>query len=168
MPRQPDRADAIGTAQTLASALNGLSERFDSAKDASEQRDRELAEYGRSNRHRIWVTFALFAVDIALTVAVSVFAVQAHDATSAASQNREAAATSCASGNDLRHAVSQVFDHIFGAVQPGAAQTPAQQAVQKLRIKAIEAYYHQKLAARDCTAIYGVAPSVSAVTAAGK
>jgi hypothetical protein len=165
-PSQPDRADPLGTAQALANALNGMSTRLDAAKKASEERDEQLASYGRANRHRIWVTYALFAVDIALTVVVSIFAVQAHSAASAANQVRAASVTSCASGNDTRQTLTQVFDHIFASFGP-ATGTPAQQAAADARLKAIEAYYKGKLAARNCAAIYGVTPS-AATSGTGK
>ncbi len=157
-PPQPDRGDAVGTAQWLGSALNGLSERLDAVREDSEARDEALTDYGRANRHRIWVTYALLFVDIGLTVVVAVFAGQAHSAALAANQTRQASAASCASGNGLRQTLDQVFDHVFDSFTPPAADTPAQKAAGIAKLKALEAYYHANFAAKNCTAIYGVTP----------
>lgn len=115
-PNRPDRAEALGKAQNLADALNGMSgqliaigKRIDADKAASESRDRKL---GR----RVWRVVAAVAFDVALSVAVIVIALVASNASTAATaaNNRAAAASasaaaqraasvaSCQQGNMIR------------------------------------------------------------------
>lgn len=166
-PSQPDRADAIGAAGQLTDALNNMSAQLADVKRDSEDRDKALTDYGRGNRHRIWFAYSFVAFDIVMTVVVVFFAVIAHSAASSADQNRQASATSCASGNDLRHTMVMVFNHIFSAFQPAPGETAAQKVTQAARIKAIEAYYQGKFVTRDCTAIYGVSPASPGSAATG-
>ena len=161
-PNEPDRAEVLGTAQVLADALNGVSERLDAVNQASEDRDAALNKYGRANRHRITLTYGLLAVDIALTVVVAIFAGQAHSAAEAASQNRQAEVSSCVSGNMLRDTLTEVFDHVFGTVRPPVTATAAQKAAEAAQLQALEAYYRAQFAPRNCTAIYGVTPAATA------
>lgn len=122
-PPQPDRAEVLGKAQSLADALNGMSgqliaitKRIDADKKASEARDKKL---GR----RVWRVVAAVAFDVALSVAVIVIAliannantaataannraaaaiVKAAAASAAASAQRTASVASCEQGNQIR------------------------------------------------------------------
>jgi hypothetical protein len=85
------------TARDLTDALNRMSSRLEEVKQDSEQRGRQLeqrddklAKYGRKNRILILITIVSLVVDLSLTIALAVVAVQAHDAgTSAASAQKQ-------------------------------------------------------------------------------
>lgn len=164
-PPQPDPDSAIGTAQTLAAALDGMAERLAEVNASSETRDARLTKYGRANRHRIWVTYALLAVDVALTIIVAFLAVQAGNASSRAESAtaRAAAATAaeaalhtaqvsgCVAGNQERSGELALWTYLFKASKP--ASKAQAQAIAKF-MGLVESTF----APRDCSALYSLTP----------
>lgn len=156
-PPPPDRAQAVQTARTLAEALQGLGERLDAVRDDSEARDKALDKYGHQNRRRIWLSYALIAVDVALSVLVGLFAWQAHEASTATSQLRQASIVSCQNTNTARAESAQIWYHLFAlslASKPAPAVTPQRAAENRREIEGLRAYIARVYAARDCRAIY--------------
>lgn len=147
----PVPQDPLAVAEGLQAALTVMAANLAGAVRASEERDAKLKRYGRHNR-------LFIGVDVALTVVVSVALLWAAGAAQTADQARQAGATSCQAGNDQRHTIAQVFDHIFASFQPPAADTAAQKAAALRKVKLLEAYYRGKFAPRNCEEIYGVAP----------
>jgi hypothetical protein len=168
-PQQPDPAEAIGTAQTLAAALDGMAERLAEVNASSETRDADLTRYGRANRHRIWVTYALLAVDVALTIVVAFLAVQAGNASSRAESAtaRAAAATAaesalhtaqvsgCVAGNQERSGELALWTYLFHASTPGDA---AQQKAVALFMQQVD----RTFSPRDCAKAYALTPAKGA------
>ena len=164
-PQPPDPNTALGAAQTLADALNGLSARLDTVKSDSEERDRSLEVYGKANRHRIWLTYGLLAVDVLLTIAVAFFAVQAGDAdrraesasaravvaNAADSALHAAQISGCQAGNAERAGELALWTYLFHASTPG---TPAQQKAVALFMQKVD----KTFAPRDCAKAYALTP----------
>ena len=150
-PQPSEPADALGTAQALAAALNGLEQRLAEVNADSEKRDADLKRYGRHNR-------LFIIVDVLLTIVTTVAVGVAVSASNTANQTQQASSTSCAAGNSLRQTLDEVFDHVFTAVKPPPQDTPAEKALADRKLSELETYYHAKFANRPCAAIYGVAP----------
>jgi hypothetical protein len=141
--------DPIRTAQGLTEALHGLSERLAEVKRDSEDRDDALARYGRGNRRRILLTWVSLAIDIALTVALTLFAIQAHHA---AASNRNL----CLSSNVARAQNLQLWVHLIDESEnqqdrPGEAA--AQKTAAKKELDALKVYVSHVFAARNCDRI---------------
>jgi hypothetical protein len=80
-----DRTGTERVAQGLTAALERMAAELaatradlEAARKASEDRDEALRRYGRKNRRLVVTTLASLAVDVVLTVALALFAVQAH------------------------------------------------------------------------------------------
>jgi hypothetical protein len=159
-PQPPDRAAALGTAQTLVNALDRMEKRLAEVNESSEKRDADLKRYGRHNRLAI-------IIDVLLTVVTTVAVVFAVHATNTADQTQQASATSCVAGNSLRATLDEVFDHVFTAVKPPPQDTPAEKAMADRKLQQLEAYYHAKFKGRACASLYGVAPASSGAPAKG-
>jgi hypothetical protein len=147
-----DRSEAVVTsARDLTGALNRLAGRLEEVKAGSEDRDDQLARrdaqlntYGRRSRHLIWITIVSLALDIILTAALTVVAIQAHDASGAVAQSNR---NLCLSGNAARAQQVSLWDYILSLSQPSA--TPAEQQ----RVTAFRAHVQQLFAPRDCSHI---------------
>lgn len=149
--------DPVGTARQLADALNGLSARLDAVKEDSEHRDEMLTRYGHASRRRIWLSFALLTVDIALTVVVSVFAVQAHNASTTANELRTASIAACQAANVTRAQNRQLWDHLLdisAATPPRPGETKTQIAAAQKTAVAFRAYVAHVFHSLPCTSLY--------------
>jgi hypothetical protein len=156
----------VTSARDLTNALNRLAGRLEEVKAGSEDRDEQLAErdaqlarYGRRNRHLILITIVSLVLDLLLTAAVTVVAVQAHGASSAASGARTAASAVaqsnrnlCLSGNASRAQQVELWDYILSLSQPPA--TPAGRA----QIAKFEAHLKAIFAPRDCAHVNPESP----------
>lgn len=138
----------VTTARDLTGALNRLAGRLEEVKAGSEDRDEQLAKrdaqlntYGRRSRHLIWITIVSLALDILLTVALTVVAIQAHDTSGAVAQSNR---NLCLSGNAARAQQVSLWDYILSLSQPSA--TPAD----RQRVVAFRAHLQQLFAPRDC------------------
>lgn len=164
-PPQPDRDNAVDTALALADALNGLSGRLDKVQAASEERDEALEKRARQNRHRIWLSYVLIAVDVLLTVllvrnnlvagnaqsSADAANARAAAATAATAAEHDALISSCDASNQDRAQELGIWQFLFNATKP----TSAQQAAQIDRfIKLVDQAY----APKDCAAIYSLSP----------
>jgi hypothetical protein len=147
-----DASEAVLTsARDLTGALNRLAGRLEDVKADSEDRDEQLAKrdaqlntYGRRSRHLIWITIVSLALDILLTAALTVVAIQAHDTSGAVAQSNR---NLCLSGNAARAQQVSLWDYILSLSQPSAS--PAEQH----RVAAFRAHLQQFFAPRDCTHI---------------
>lgn len=175
MTPQPDLATVLAATSRLADSVDGMSVRLDDVKQDSEDRDKALTKYGRGNRRRIWATYALFAVDIILTVVVVAFSVQAHNAASAADSARQQSAAaaaaqkalhqaninSCETGNEYRAGTVASLDQLVTILEgpdPSA------------KVQKIAATYKRDVQARnmprDCAAAYALPAASSSASAA--
>lgn len=135
-PQRPaGGADPVATAQALTGALNELTGQLAAT-----------VRYGHRNRHLIVGLAVSLVVDVALTVALAVVAVQARDATDAAARVHDRQVATCESGNDARAAQIQLWNYLL-SVPPVRPLT----AEQKQQITQFRAYVHRVFAARDCS-----------------
>jgi hypothetical protein len=171
-PLQPDEPgsapDAVEAARDLTGALNGLSQRLDDAKTASEERDQQLSEYGRRNRQLIRRSRRLIAVDIVLTIALALVGLnsaRSNDradtavATAAVAKARAAAANTaavaehqsliagCEAGNVNRKNELGVWDYLLDNTTPTSKAQA--KALAKFGQKIDQAY-----APRNCVKVY--------------
>lgn len=153
-PQQPDPAEAIGTAHTLATALDGMAGQLKAVNDNSEKRDAELKTYGRVNRRRIWLSYAGLAVDIALTVGLGFFAVQAHNASTTANETRVSSITACQSTNTARAENEQLWTFTLTLFAPRPGETAEQKAQGEKVLAQLRAHVVHAFMPRDCVAIY--------------
>jgi hypothetical protein len=99
----------VTSARDLTDALNRLTSRLEEVRADSEDRDKQLAErdaqlsrYGQRSRHLIWITIVSLALDLLLTAALTIVAVQANRASGAASAVAQSSRNLCLSGNVSR------------------------------------------------------------------
>jgi hypothetical protein len=156
----------VTRARDLTGALNRLAVRLEEVKADSEDRDEQLARrdtqlatYARRNRHLIWITIVSLVLDIVLTAAVTVVAVQAHDASSAAAGARTAASAVaeadrdlCLSGNVSRAQQVSLWNYILSLSQP--PPTPAGRE----RVAEFKTHLQQLFAPRDCADVNPQSP----------
>jgi hypothetical protein len=138
----------ITSARDLTGALNRLAGRLEEVKADSEDRDDQLAKrdaqlntYGRRSRHLIWITIVSLVLDILLTAALTVVAIQAHDTSGAVAQSNR---NLCLSGNAARAQQVSLWDYILSLSQPSAT------AAERQRVVAFRAHLQQLFAPRDC------------------
>ena len=148
----------VTSARDLTEALNRLAGRMEEVRADSEgcdrqlsKRDAQLTEYGRRNRHLIWVTIVSLALDLLLTAALTVVAIQAHNASSAAASARTSASVVAESDRDLclsvnasRAQQASLWNYILSLSQPPT--TPAERE----RVARLKAHLQQLFAPRDC------------------
>jgi len=151
---QPDPASALGTAQALAEALNGVSARLDQVRHDSEQRDAAIDRYGRHSRRYI-----LFDIVITVFLALGGFWVNSasHRADSATASAAAATASEsalhaaqlsgCVSGNQERAGELALWTYLFDASKPTSkAQAEA--------VAKFMGLVRSTFAPRDCAGMY--------------
>jgi hypothetical protein len=144
-----DQPTAIADrARGLTDALNRLSDRLDEVKADSETRDAALTRHSRRNRVMIWVTIVSLVLDILLTAGFAVVAVQAHDASTAATANAQYQQALCQAGNVARAQQIQLWTHLL-SLQP-AAGTPKRTPAQQKQLGEFRAYIHSVFLSRNC------------------
>jgi hypothetical protein len=149
----------VTSARDLTDALNRLTGRLEEVRADSEDRDKQLTErdaqlsrYGRRNRHLIWVTIISLALDLLLTAALTVVAVQAHRASGAATAVAASDRNLCLSGNVSRAQQVNLWNYVLTLSQhPGS---PAEQA----RVADFKAHLHKLFAPRDCAHVNPQSP----------
>ena len=144
----------ITSARDLTDALNGLTGRLEEVRADSEDRDQQLAErdaqlsrYGQRNRHLIWVTIVSLALDVLLTAALAVVAVQANHASGAASAVAQSDRNLCLSGNVARAQQVSLWNYVLTI-----SQQPASSA-ERARVAEFRTHLHKLFAPRDCAHI---------------
>ena len=154
----PDPAAAVGAAQTLAAALDGMARQLKTVNDNSEARDADLKKYGRRNRWAI-------GIDILLTIVIALLAWQAsnEEGRVSSADARAAAATAsdmalhsaqvsgCQAGNAERSGELALWTYLFHASTPG---TPAQQKAVALFMQQVD----RTFSPRNCTKAYELTP----------
>jgi hypothetical protein len=142
----------VTSARDLTDALNRLTGRLEEVRADSENRDKQLAErdaqlsrYGQKNRHLIWVTIVSLVLDLLLTAALTVVAVQANRASGAASAVAQSDRNLCLSGNVSRAQQVSLWNYVLTTVP----QQPASPA-ERTRIAEFKAHLHKLFAPRNC------------------
>lgn len=111
---------------------------------------RELAQqtqYGHTNRRAIWALVISIAVDVALSVAVAILAVQTSNNNSATKRNHDSQVATCVASNQSRQDNKALWNFFISLAVPDVSKAPpaTQEAVAKLRAK-LDMTYSQ----RDC------------------
>jgi hypothetical protein len=145
------------TAQALTDALNAMTGQLEAVRTGSEDRDKALAASGRRTRRIIIGTAASVVLDIALTVLVTIVAVQASSASSSAAQTRNASVVSCQASNVTRAQEVGLWTHLVSVSEAGPhpGQTAAQLKRNEQALAAFLKYVGTVFAPRDCQQIYG-------------
>jgi hypothetical protein len=153
-----DSEHVVTSARDLTRALNRLAGRLEEVRADSEDRDKQLAErdaqlatYGRRNRHLIWITIVSLVLDLLLTAALTVVAIQAHNASSAATSARTSASAVaqsdrdlCLSANASRAEQVSLWNYILSLSPPPTTST------ERERVAEFKAHLQQLFAPRDC------------------
>lgn len=126
--------DPVITAQELTGALTTLSGRLEDA-----------TRYGHRNRKMIWGLVVSIVLDVALTVTLTLVAVQAQNAGETADQARANQISVCRSTNVSRQQNLQLWEYVL-SIPP--AKPPTEE--QKKQREAFRAYIHKVFAPRDC------------------
>lgn len=157
-PPPPDRAAALGKAQTLANALDGMAKQLKTVNDNSEERDAELKKYGRRNRLGL-------VLDVGLTIVIALLAwqnsstsgrVSSADARSAASiaeanATRMSSISACQSTNVARAENEQLWRYVIGLLAiPHPDETAAQEANGEKVVAELKARVSGTFAPRNC------------------
>jgi hypothetical protein len=125
--------DALDAARRLADSLDGVRREL-----------REVKEQGRRNRHLIWGLAVSLLLDVTLTVVVALVAVQAHSASSTASQAYASNQALCTATNTARVQQVELWTYLLNLTK--GPETPAEKKV----IGEFTAYLHKVFAPRDC------------------
>jgi hypothetical protein len=141
----PDR-EALETAQALTEALTGTREQVAAL----------TAAVRRSRRHIVALAVSLL-LDVALTVVVAIFAVQAHSASDRATradvsvtQLHASQVAGCQAGNQQRAEQIGLWEHIYSLAKSGKKLTAAQRRADN----ALIAYIRKTFAAKNCAVLY--------------
>jgi hypothetical protein len=133
------QGDAVAAAGKLSGSLDAMSGEL-----------RRLNDYGRRSRHMILALSVSLALDLALTVIVAFFAVQAHNAsnsaTAAEGQARHAFVSStalCQASNTARAQQLRLWDFLLN--KSAKPESPL--------LKQFAALIDRDFAARDCAAL---------------
>ncbi len=145
--------DTIQTARDLTGALRNVAQRLEEVKQASEDRDTDLAaanaavaRYERRNR-------VLVTVDILLTFVVAFFGWLAHDASNTATQTRQATIISCQQTNTARAENEQLWAYTLTLFGPRPGETAAQKAAGQVVLTRLRKRVDTTFAPRDCQAL---------------
>jgi hypothetical protein len=149
----------VTSARDLTDALNRLTGRLEEVRADSEERDKQLTErdaqlsrYGRRNRHLIWVAIISLALDLLLTAALTVVAIQAHDASGAASAVAQSSRNLCLSGNVSRAQQVSLWNYVLTI-----SQQPVSSAEQA-RVAEFKTHLHKLFAPRNCAHVNPQSP----------
>lgn len=141
---QPDEEATLAAAERLQNSMDGLSDEI-----------RGLQTYGQRNRHYIWGLGVSLVLDIILSVAVAVIAVQANsastqasNASSQANRNQQTQQVTCKATNDAREANRNLWTYIINVTEQSNADAPP---AQKAQIEKLRDFVEQVFAARDCS-----------------
>ncbi len=145
---EPADRQALEAAKGLKGALEDIGTKIDGLSGAV-----------RRSKHMIVALAVSLCIDVALTVVVAVFAVQAHDANASAIAARDAAAVAakdnqalCLSGNVARAEQVKPWEILIGLSK--APRT----AAQKREVNVFIADLHKIYEPRDCSHISPGAP----------
>jgi hypothetical protein len=106
-----------------------------------------LRTYGQHNRRYIWGLVVSLVLDLALSIVVAVFAVQASEASSVANQSRQAQRTTCEAANQARAVSVQLWSYVLDATSKEPQnQTPERKA----QVAQFRTYMESAYAQRDC------------------
>jgi hypothetical protein len=146
-PRQPDRAAALGTAQTLATALDGMAAQLKAVKKSALR-----TRLGLGLDILLTIIIALLAWQNSSTSGRVVTAdARAASATAAAMALHSAQVTGCQSGNQERAGEMALWTYLFHASKSGSKAQ--QEAVAKFMVLVGDTF-----APRNCSALYSLTP----------
>lgn len=143
-----DAADRLTAALTvMAGQLEAVNKRLDLAEKAAK----------RSRRIIVGLVVSL-VLDVTLTILVTVFALQAHDASAQASatvaQLHASEIESCDASNQTRLQEIALWSHLASVSKPSPTETPAQAAAGKKAVQQFLAYVVRVFAPRNCADLY--------------
>jgi hypothetical protein len=137
---------SVRAARDLQKALEGMTAQLAAVK----------ASVARGKRVTAGLIISL-VLDVALTVGVTIAAVQAGDASSQAAatvaQLHAVQVSACNAGDATRAAEVRLWTHLAKSSKPAPGTTPAQAAKDRQAIAALLAYVRQAFAPRDCARI---------------
>lgn len=131
------KRDPIAVAQAMTHALDGLSERLESA-----------LVYGRRNRLMIWLTIAGLLLDIFVTVGLIFSYAKANQASDQAEAVRRQQRDTCLSSNESRALNVKLWEYVLSA-QPSTPRSSAQAK----QITDFRQFMRMTFAPRDCSKI---------------
>jgi hypothetical protein len=155
----PGTEPVVISARDLTDALNRLTGRLEEVRADSEDRDKQLAErdaqlsrYGQRNRHLIRITIVSLALDLLLTAALTIVAVQANRASGAASAVAQSSRNLCLSGNVARAQQVSLWNYVLTISHPPAS------SVERERVAGFKAHLQKLFAPRDCAHVNPQSP----------
>jgi hypothetical protein len=149
----------VTSARDLTDALNRLTGRLEEVRADSEDRDKQLTErdaqlsrYGQRNRHLIRITIISLVLDLILTAALAIVAVQANHASGAASAVAQSDRNLCLSGNVSRAQQVSLWNYVLTI-----SQRPVS-ADERERVAEFRTHLHKLFAPRDCAHVNPESP----------
>lgn len=140
---EPQR-DPVITAQGLTAALQSMTGQLAALKKRS-----------RTDRHLIVAAFVSLALDIGLTVAISLVAIQAHDASSSATQTRASNLAACRATNAARAQNRQLWDYLLSESRPAPGATAREKAADEKLLAELGVHINRAFKPAACGALYG-------------
>jgi hypothetical protein len=135
--------DALETAKGLTSAL----------KDMRDELARVNA-YSRRTRHLVWITVASVILDVALSIAVTVFAIQVHQNAVTLSELHATNVSACQAGNQTRAKQDLIWHELAMLSKPAPGTTKAQLRKQEKAIRGFLVLVDKAEAPRNCAKAY--------------
>lgn len=132
----PDREATLAAAARLEQAMGNLTDQIHA-----------LRTYSQRSRRLIWGLVVSLLLDVLLSVAVAVIAVQANEATSTANQNRQTQIATCEAGNQSRALQLQLWTYVLDL----SAQSPRDYPGKDQQLAQFRDYIARTFAPRDCS-----------------
>lgn len=126
-------AEAIRAAEAMTEALEAVHIELKHAN-----------RYGKQSRRMIWVLVCSLILDVALTIVLAVFAVQAHDANIQAKTATATSLTLCKAANTSRAQQHDLWLYLLTKGRPAAGRA---------FVRRFEEHLDVVFAPRDCTAL---------------
>jgi hypothetical protein len=164
----PGSATPLQAADRLSGAVEGMrdelravSDRLGSAEERQAASDKQQTATDKSVQRgrRLLIGLVIsFALDITLTILVTIATFQAHSASSqakaTAAQLRANQITACGVGNQTRAEQIQLWSHLAAQSKPAPGSTPQQIRRERQTVAALLAYVRQTFRHLDCRSLY--------------
>lgn len=150
----PAARETVDAADRLTAALAAMTGQLEAVNKRL-----DLAEKAAKRSRRIIAGLVVSLVlDITLTVLVTVFALQAHNASAEASatvqQLHASEIESCDASNQTRLQEIALWSHLASVSRPSPTATPAQAAASKKAVQQFLAYVVRVFSPRNCAHLY--------------
>ena len=151
----PTASETVDAADRLTAALAAMTGQLEAVNKRL-----DLAEKAARRSRRIIVGLVISLVlDVTLTILVTVFALQAHDASAQASATVEqlhaSEVATCESSNQTRSQEITLWGHLAAVSKPAPGETPKEIAANKQAVDQFLMYVAKVFRPRDCNAIPG-------------